>query len=68
MKRRQIAAIDVGTSKICTVMADTENGDLRILGVGVVPSRGLQKGMVVNLNEAKEAIRESVSMAENCWL
>ncbi|MEA2122188.1 cell division protein FtsA [Dehalococcoides mccartyi] len=64
MKRRQIAAIDVGTSKICTVMADTENGDLRILGVGVVASRGMQKGMVVNLNEAKEAIRESVSMAE----
>ena len=64
MKRRQIAAIDVGTTKVCTIMADTENGDLRILGVGIVPSHGLQKGLVVNINEAKESIRESVSLAE----
>jgi cell division protein FtsA len=65
MKRTKIAAIDVGTTKVCTVMADIDrNGMLRTVGVGVVPSAGLQKGMVVNVNEAKESIRESVRAAE----
>jgi cell division protein FtsA len=65
MKRTKIAAIDVGTTKVCTVMADIDrSGMLRTVGVGVVPSAGLQKGMVVNVNEAKESIRESVRVAE----
>ncbi|MCL2149995.1 MAG: cell division protein FtsA [Dehalococcoidia bacterium] len=64
MKRRKIASLDVGTSKICTVMADTDGADLRVLGVGIAPSQGLQKGLVVNLNDAKHSIRQSVQMAE----
>ena len=65
MKRTKIAAIDVGTTKICTIMADTDdNGLPRILGVGIVPSAGLQKGMVVNFNEARQSIRDSVRRAE----
>ncbi|MBN1367408.1 MAG: cell division protein FtsA [Dehalococcoidales bacterium] len=65
MKRTRIAGIDVGTTKICTIMADTDgNSAPRILGVGIVPSRGLQKGMVVNVNEAKASIKESVKKAE----
>jgi cell division protein FtsA len=64
MKRTKIASIDVGTTKMCTIMADIDDGVLRILGVGVVPSQGLQKGVVVNFNEAKQAIQESVRIAE----
>jgi cell division protein FtsA len=66
MKRTKVAAIDVGTTKVCTIMADIDSGGgvPRILGVGVTPSRGLEKGLVVNLNEAKQAIRESVRQAE----
>jgi len=65
MKRTKIGAIDVGTTKVCTIMADVDgNGGLRILGVGIAPSRGLQKGMVANINEAKESIRESIRRAE----
>ena len=65
MKRDRIGAIDVGTTKVCTIMADVYDGkDLRVLGVGVVPSHGLQKGLVVNINEAKESIRQSVRIAE----
>lgn len=64
MKRRKIASLDVGTSKICTIMADTDGADLRILGVGISPSRGLQKGLVVNLDDAKESIRRSIQIAE----
>jgi len=65
MKKSKIAAIDVGTTKVCTIMADTIGSGLpRILGVGIVPSRGLQKGLVVDFNEAKQSIRESVRKAE----
>jgi cell division protein FtsA len=65
MKRTKIAAIDVGTTKVCTIMGDVDTeGGLRILGVGVAPSQGLQKGLVVNVNEAKQAIRESIRKAE----
>ena len=46
-------------------MADAdENGEVRVLGVGVVPSKGLHKGVVVNINEARESIRHSVGQAE----
>lgn len=65
MKRDRVAAIDVGTTKVCTIMADVyDNEGLRVLGVGVAPSRGLHKGLVVNINEAKESIRQSVRIAE----
>jgi len=65
VKRDKIGAIDVGTTKICTIMGDVSDaGGLRILGVGIAPSHGLQKGLVVNVNEARESIRESVRRAE----
>jgi cell division protein FtsA len=60
-----IAAIDVGTTKICTLIGEVdEAAALRIIGVGVVPSRGMRKGMVVNAAQASQAIRESVERAE----
>ena len=64
-KRKVLASIDVGTTKICTIIADAnDGGDLRVLGVGIAPSKGLHKGLVVNINEAKESISESVKRAE----
>jgi len=65
MRSRTIASIDVGTSKVCTTIADiNDSGALRVIGVGVVPSVGLHKGLVVNIGEARESIRESVRKAE----
>jgi cell division protein FtsA len=65
MKRERIGAIDVGTTKVCTIMADVyEKEGLRVLGVGITPSHGLHKGLVVNINEARESIKQSVRMAE----
>jgi cell division protein FtsA len=65
VKKDRIAAIDVGTTKVCTIMADIiDDQDLRVLGVGVTPSHGLHKGLVVNINEAKESIKHSVRIAE----
>jgi cell division protein FtsA len=64
-KRNVVAAIDVGTTKICTILADVkDNGLPRVVGVGIYPSKGLHKGLVVNINEARESIRESVRRAE----
>lgn len=59
------AAIDVGSSKICTLVGDLSLGPRpRILGVGVAPSAGVSRGMVDNIYEATEAIRLSVEKAE----
>jgi cell division protein FtsA len=62
---RTIVGIDVGTTKICTLVGEVhEDQALRIIGVGVTPSRGLRKGVVVNVHEATEAINTSIRRAE----
>ena len=64
-KRSTVTSIDVGTTKVCTIIADVDdNYGVRIIGFGATPSHGLHKGLVVNINEAREAIRESVKKAE----
>jgi cell division protein FtsA len=64
-KSEIISCIDVGTTKICSIMAKPgHGGDLQVLGVGLTPSRGLHKGLVVNINEAKSSIKASVRRAE----
>ena len=64
-KSEIISCIDVGTTKICSIMAKPgHGGDLQVLGVGLTPSRGLHKGLVVNINEAKSSIKTSVRRAE----
>ncbi len=62
---RIIVGIDVGTTKVCTLVgeADAEDG-LRIVGVGVAPARGIRKGVVVNVQEATRAIATSIEKAE----
>ncbi len=62
---KTVACIDVGTTKVCTLVGEVnELGVLRIIGVGVSPSRGLRKGIVVNATEATDAIAASVERAE----
>jgi len=64
-KRTTLASIDVGTTKVCTTIAEVDGGDvIRVAGVGITASNGLHKGLVVNINDARESIRESVSKAE----
>jgi cell division protein FtsA len=64
-KRTTLTSIDVGTTKVCTTIAEVnDGGGLRVAGVGIAPSTGLHKGLVVNINDAKESIRESVKQAE----
>jgi len=66
MGKKTLAAIDVGTTKVCTAIAEANDGGvIRVAGVGITPSKGLHKGLVVNISEAKESIRESVRKAEH---
>lgn len=60
-----LAAIDVGSSKICTLVAEvTPDKGLRVLGVGITPSQGVKKGMVDNIQQASDAIATSIERAE----
>jgi cell division protein FtsA len=60
-----VSGIDVGTSKITTLIATlSEEGEAQVIGVATVPSRGLRKGQVVNIEEATAAISQSVESAE----
>ncbi len=60
-----IVAIDIGTTKICTLVGrEDAPGQLRILGVGVEPSQGVRKGVVVDMVAASQAVVRSVEKAE----
>ncbi|HQN68308.1 MAG TPA: cell division protein FtsA, partial [Anaerolineaceae bacterium] len=60
-----VVGLDVGTSKIVTLVARIENGTtMRVLGVGVEPSHGIRNGNVVDINAASDAIARSIEKAE----
>lgn len=63
---RIIAGIDVGSSKITTVIGSTEEEEkqVKVIGAASIPSRGIRKGQIVNIEEAAEAVVESVEAAE----
>lgn len=63
--QRTIVGIDVGTTKVCTIVAQVQDGGkANILGVGLTPSKGLDKGVVVNIDDAVNAIATSIEKAE----
>jgi cell division protein FtsA len=63
--RNVLAALDVGTSKVCALVAEAAaDGSIGLLGHGVVPCTGLRKGVVVNIEATVEAIRAAVAEAE----
>jgi cell division protein FtsA len=60
-----IVGIDVGTTKICTLVGRVEqDGILRILGVGIEPSQGMRKGVPVDVRAVTKAISRSIEKAE----
>ncbi len=65
MNQATIVGIDIGTTKVCTLIGEIIRGDeVRIMGTGIVPSAGIRKGVVVNVKEATTAISKSVHLAE----
>jgi cell division protein FtsA len=60
-----VVGIDIGTTKVCTLVARVEGErSLRILGVGIEPAQGVRKGTVVDLAAATQSIAHSVEKAQ----
>ncbi|HET7029359.1 MAG TPA: cell division protein FtsA [Candidatus Limnocylindrales bacterium] len=60
-----LVGIDVGTSKVCALIGEVgRDGRLTIIGHGTVPSSGLKKGAVVNIDQTVRSIRDAVERAE----
>ena len=58
-------AVDIGTDKVTSIMARVgSEGDLKVLGTGVVTSQGMQKGRIENIVEVQEAVRTSMEEAQ----
>jgi len=60
-----IAGLDVGTKKICALIAEVNQDDkIEIVGLGISPSDGLRKGIVVDIDKAANSISKAVEKAE----
>jgi cell division protein FtsA len=65
MKKNIIVGLDLGTTKVCAVIAEQVDNNLDILGFGVAPSEGLNRGLVANIAKTAEAIQEAMNVAVN---
>jgi cell division protein FtsA len=64
-RERYLVGLDVGTSKVAAVVGEVLEGNgLDIVGLGVAESRGIRRGVVVNVDEAVESIKKAIDEAE----
>lgn len=62
---RMIVGLDIGTSKVVAIVGElTPEGDMEIVGIGSHPSKGLKKGVVVNIESTVQSIQRAVEEAE----
>ena len=60
-----IVGLDIGTSKVVAIVGEvTEEGEIEIIGIGSHQSRGLKKGVVVNIESTVQSIQRAVEEAE----
>lgn len=59
-----LVGLDIGTTKICVVVARVTEGKINIVGIGSYPSTGLRKGVVVNMDSTVNSIKKAVEEAE----
>lgn len=59
-----VVGVDIGTSKIVTIIARVDDESVNVLGVSEVPSRGVKKGQIVDIKEAVDSINNSLDGAE----
>ena len=62
--KQVIVGLDIGTTKICCVVSEAGQEGVEIIGLGTYPSRGLRKGVVVNIEATVESIKNAVEEAE----
>jgi len=64
-ERNLIVGLDIGTSKVAAIVGEiNDNGDVEVIGIGSTPSRGLKKGVVINLESTVNSIQRAVEEAE----
>ncbi len=60
-----VVGLDIGTTKVCAIIGEkNREGDIEIIGVGETPSDGLHRGMVVNVDDTVESIKQAVDEAK----
>ena len=59
-----IAGLDLGTTKVCAIVGEQVEDGIDIIGIGTAPSKGMKKGVVVNIESTVQAIRAAVDQAE----
>ena len=59
-----IVGLDVGTTKISAIVGEVNDNGVEIIGIGTQPSRGMRKGVVINIDATVESIRKAVEEAE----
>ncbi|MFA5072706.1 MAG: cell division protein FtsA [Nitrospirota bacterium] len=60
-----LVGLDLGTTKVCAIVGEVkEGGRVDIIGIGINPSHGLKKGVVVNIDSTVESIKKAVHEAE----
>jgi cell division protein FtsA len=64
-ERNLIVGLDIGTSKVAAIVGElSSDGNIEIIGIGSTPSRGLKKGVVVNLESTVQSIQRAIEEAE----
>jgi len=64
MSKEIIVGLDIGTTKICAVVGEVRPDGIEIIGMGSHPSEGLRKGVVINIEQTVNSIKEAVEEAE----
>jgi len=60
-----LVGLDLGTTKVCAIVGEVKDGgQVDIIGIGISPSHGLKKGVVVNIDSTVESIKKAVHEAE----
>lgn len=65
IKNGFVCALDIGSGKICCMIAKVSEGVLHVLGVGCAQAQGIKNGIVVNVNQASGCIKDAIMDAEN---
>jgi cell division protein FtsA len=60
-----LVGLDIGTTKICCIVGELTDGGIDIIGIGTHPSKGLRKGVVVNIDATVASIKRAVEEAEH---
>ena len=63
-KEAVVVGLDIGTTKICAVVGQINEGQVDIIGLGTYPSKGLRKGVVVNIDSTVQSIKKAIEEAE----